>query len=880
VLERKVDVSVIIPVYNALALVQQCLGSVFNAGSSLRFEVIVVDNGSGPDVGDWLVQQEQVRANLRHLRYPRPLGFAGAVNAGVAAASGETLVILNSDTVVSQGWLDALCDALKLDPSLGAVTPMTNQAGEPAQMDPNTTGLALAKAFIRRSGRSPVSAVRYLAQRLTFFCVAVRREVWLALGGLDESYGVGNFEDDDLCLRIRVAGYRLGVAQHVFVYHHNNATFHANQIDHATWLTRNAVIFAEHARQSAEASDPPVRRWPKRTADDISVVILPKAGGSLDRTMLSLANQTVRDFEVILPGGADAPTRSWIAYITQGDILYPFHLEALFDVLNDSGAEAIFSDGWVADTTQPISHPDASHRSGKAPLLLPGWMHHSSLDPNSLLEQSVPSHWPRLTWEMQELPPVPSAPPGKDGSGIVDAARRVYRSLVPFQTRLAIDARVRKIIGREIPDAGQVELQRLELKLRALVADGAHAGQFAVDTAVPTVIMFNAVPWNSAVQRQHHFARGLAERGHQVFWVDTLLHPARNWWTGRPFQEGAPGVHLVRLPGTSREIYHMPWTSGAVDGMSAALELIVSAYGIREAVSLINFPRWQPLVSRLCEQKGWRVIYDCLDDQAALADLYHTHLGSSEEDLVDDADLLFTSSIVLQKRFRRRPSTLLHNAADYELFSCSTSAGHLRHLPRPIVGFFGALADWLDMELIHAAAQRFPGWSFVYIGPHTFSGPTTETKWLRCTDSPNITVLPQKDPRSLATYLADFDVCIMPFLDMPVTRTMNAVKLYEYLAAGKPTVSRDLPEVRHLVKDENGAAGLIALYSTPEQFYDRLLHAVETDSPELYERRQRFARANDWSHRIDVLSGSICQLVYDTSSISASSRGSKTRSQE
>jgi len=295
--------------------------------------------------------------------------------------------------------------------------------------------------------------------------------------------------------------------------------------------------------------------------------------------------------------------------------------------------------------------------------------------------------------------------------------------------------------------------------------------------------------------------------------------------------------------------------------MSAALRQTASAYAVDSAVCLVNYPRWQPLVTHLRERFGWKIISDCLDDNRAFSGLYQTVLSSFEDRLVDSADRLITSSIVLQQRLLPKPALLLHNAADFDLFSSALPAGHLQQLPRPVVGFFGALADWLDMPLIHAAAVRFPDWSFVYIGPHTFSQSEIEVKWLRHTDLPNITVLPQMDPRTLAAHLAEFDICIVPFLDIPATRTMNPVKLYEYLAAGKPTVCRDLPEVRYLVK--SGAEGLIALYTTPQQFFDCLSTSLAVDTPALQEQRRVFARKNDWSQRIDELSRLIVETVTE-----------------
>jgi GT2 family glycosyltransferase/glycosyltransferase involved in cell wall biosynthesis len=866
------QVSVIVPVYNALPFAKECVASIFAAGSRLTFEVIVVDNGSAPDVQEWLLSEERPHSNLRHVSFPEPLGFSRAVNAGAAAATGDVLVILNSDTIVTPGWMEGLYLALSADPTLGAITPTTNHAGTTAQMDFRTIDLSQSKALALVQAKPNPPRIRYFAQRISFFCVAIRGALWQELGGLDESYRVGNFEDDHLCMRLRVAGFRLGVAEHIFVYHHNNATFHANAIGHQTWMTQNAPIFAEHARQFAEASGPPAPPRPKSSATDISVVILPKTGVPLDRTLLSLRNQTLCDFEILLPDSSGNPRGTWIAYVTAGDILYPFHLETLRDELQRSGSQAIFSDGWLRGGTHTIPHPDAQRgnaSSALAPRMLAGWMHHHSLDPKRLWERTAPLHWAHLTWEMLEAPP-PMAGTAVDRNTagsfklVIESARNFYRRCIPYETRLSIDEGLRKILrlGTALPrtsSSSSQSVREIADRLAAAVASRTDAGKFSTDSVLPDVVLFSIVPWHALTQRPHHFARGLAARGHRVFWIETRLRSDPNWWTGRPFEQVSPGVHLVHLPGQVEssgrcDIYAATWDPLILEAMSSALAQLAAAYGVRQAVSLVNFPRWEPVVMRARNQLGWNIVYDCLDDQRAFADLYTTPLRNHETQLIAKADGLITSSVVLQRRmFGQRPSILLHNGADYELFSSCASAGYLRHLAQPIIGFFGAFADWLDIDLIREAASRFPQWSFVYIGAPSFSRPEVEARWLDCTSAANIVVLPQMDPRTLAVFLADFDVCTMPFLDVPVTQTMNAVKIYEYLAAGKPVVSRDLPEVRHLVDAQRESNHLIGLYRTREEFFERLREAAASDDPSLIRRRQEFAQAHDWSNRVDVL---------------------------
>jgi glycosyltransferase involved in cell wall biosynthesis len=408
-----------------------------------------------------------------------------------------------------------------------------------------------------------------------------------------------------------------------------------------------------------------------------------------------------------------------------------------------------------------------------------------------------------------------------------------------------------------------VQLRKLAEHLEALTAQGSDTGRFATDSRLPAVVMFNAISWSALTQRQQHFARGLGALGHTVFWIEPALTPPRQWWSSRPLQQLAPGVHLVRLPALARDIYHMEWSDGILDAvlaaLTAALRQTAAAYGVTAAVSLVNYPRWQPLAEALHKRLGWKVASDLLDDQKAMAGMYQTALFTFEDRLVACSDLVVTSSVVLQERLLPVKSVLLQNAVDYELFSTAMSSGQMDGLPRPIVGFFGALANWLDVELIRAAALRYPGWSFVFIGPQTFSHSSVEVEWLRSTHLPNITVLPQMDQRTLAGYLADFDVCTMPFLDVPVTRSMNPVKLYEYLAAGKPAVCRDLPEVRHLAEGE--AAGLVALYRTPEEFFAALEAALAEDSEALRQRRRTFAKANDWEQRVEVLSRLLVEMA-------------------
>src|SRR6202044_2344935 len=120
------------------------------------------------------------------------------------------------------------------------------------------------------------------------------------LGGLDEIYQLGTYEDDDFCFRARVAGWSMAVNPAVFVFNHVSKTFEENQIDHDEWLFRNEKLFLERASFLSRSLSPGTQR--KRAVPSTSVIVAVGPGESqrLTDSLASLANQTVTGFETVL----------------------------------------------------------------------------------------------------------------------------------------------------------------------------------------------------------------------------------------------------------------------------------------------------------------------------------------------------------------------------------------------------------------------------------------------------------------------------------------------------------------------------------------------------------------------------------------------------
>jgi hypothetical protein len=139
-------------------------------------------------------------------------------------ASGATLVLLNPDVLVTRGWLGRLMGLLERDEKLGLTAPVTNFSGNETKIDFDYRNQIQMEEFARRIATERAGQTRPV-EMAPLLCAAIPRKVWDEAGGLDERFQVGMFEDDDLSLRIRRAGYEIVTAEDCFVHHFGNGAF-------------------------------------------------------------------------------------------------------------------------------------------------------------------------------------------------------------------------------------------------------------------------------------------------------------------------------------------------------------------------------------------------------------------------------------------------------------------------------------------------------------------------------------------------------------------------------------------------------------------------------------------------------------------------------
>lgn len=237
-------VSIVILTFNQVKYTKECVESI-RKHTPEPHEIIFVDNGSTDGTVKWLRQIVKDNPEYKLIENKKNLGFSKGCNQGIEAAAGEYLLLLNNDVVVTEHWLSGMLECLNSAPDTGIVGPMTNNISGPQKVPTvdysSIDGLgAYARAF-RKQNRHR----RIPLRRIVGFCMLFRCRLVEDVGLLDESFGSGNFEDDDYCLRAALLGFRNVVAGDVFIHHYGSRSFIGNKINYSTSLSGNRKIFTD-----------------------------------------------------------------------------------------------------------------------------------------------------------------------------------------------------------------------------------------------------------------------------------------------------------------------------------------------------------------------------------------------------------------------------------------------------------------------------------------------------------------------------------------------------------------------------------------------------------------------------------------------------------
>ena len=371
-----------------------------------------------------------------------------------------------------------------------------------------------------------------------------------------------------------------------------------------------------------------------------------------------------------------------------------------------------------------------------------------------------------------------------------------------------------------------------------------------------------AKDWSEDPTSNNHVMKLLA-RDNRVLWMNSIATRAPSLTSRRDLGKIITKLKsFVKGPITVEDhmdIYTpivLPFPHSRVAGRINEQILKQSLRLLRSNRDMDEFQLWSfiPSAAKYIGKLGESlVVYYCTDEWSHFSSVDKDKTMALERELCQRADIVFTtaSTLLERKRIYNPETHLALHGVDQAHFARALDpetelAPELRDLPRPIVGFVGLIQDWVDIELVRYMAERHRDWTLVLVGKSLVDLSSIERL-------PNVRLLGRKPYDSLPSYLKGFDVGIIPFVLNELTRNVNPIKLREYLSAGLPVVSTDIPEVARYVRGAGTLANACTVATTHEDFDAAVEYALANDSPAARRARSEAMLEETWERKVAVL---------------------------
>lgn len=358
-------------------------------------------------------------------------------------------------------------------------------------------------------------------------------------------------------------------------------------------------------------------------------------------------------------------------------------------------------------------------------------------------------------------------------------------------------------------------------------------------TELPDYIIWGVIDWHFRHQRPQQLAKVLADSGRRVFYISSnFKSDKRSGFDIEPLDEHGRLFQVKLYVQNPPIIYFTAPNVDVVKQLRASIGELLYWTKITRSVSIVQHPFWYEIAKVIPNNK---LIYDCIDHHEGFGNNSNDVL-SLEYQLFQDADLTVTTSGLLDNLASRytKNRALIRNACDYEHFANKPPSIYTDSKNRKIIGYYGAIANWFDVDLIEAVAKKFTECCILLIGADTTR---VQQRLLHLHNIDFIGEVPYAD---LPYYLYAFDVALLPFKVIPLTLATNPVKVYEYLSAGKPVVSVNLPEMSEF-------NNLIAIADNTSDFLEDIAESLNSNLQEAITARQLYAKQQTWGHRANAL---------------------------
>lgn len=380
------------------------------------------------------------------------------------------------------------------------------------------------------------------------------------------------------------------------------------------------------------------------------------------------------------------------------------------------------------------------------------------------------------------------------------------------------------------------------------------------------ILCFATDPWHSIWRNRHQIMSRLA-RTNRVLYIEPKIYTLSEWRQGKVSGSDMQCPRLTMVMENlwlyRHPVYGLASNHWPIDRLGqrlriASLRRAMRQLGMERPILWLCRPTTVDVVGHFDEAL---VCYHVVDEYAAYTFFEsgkRQQMMSAEQRLLNLADIvLVVSPTLLETKSRYHSNVhLVRNGVDFDAFARVTRANmppppDIAMLPRPRIGYVGSISDKLDFKLLRYIAKALPACSLVLIGPisrHSQADSLLEA------GLDNVTFLGRKDVCDVPHYINACDVCLLPYKQNEWTRNIDALKLYEYLACGKPVVSVDLPTARRY-------AGVVRIADGREAFVAAVKAALAESSTTAIKQRLAVARENTWGQRVTLISRLVVQAL-------------------
>jgi glycosyltransferase involved in cell wall biosynthesis len=296
-------------------------------------------------------------------------------------------------------------------------------------------------------------------------------------------------------------------------------------------------------------------------------------------------------------------------------------------------------------------------------------------------------------------------------------------------------------------------------------------------------------------------------------------------------------------------IYYHPWTNAFNQRwLYRMIQVALKHLHWQPDVLWTYWPNTAYQVKRF-KQSGCRAVYHCIDDFTAVTYplVSSTTIADMEADQCRQVDYIFTrtQSLTKNKKKLNQQTHYLPGGVDTVQFDPTQIQPDttITQLPRPIIGFVGTFDNRVDVDLLQQAATVLPDYTIIFVGPIKHHVASNKAIY----NLPNVVFLPAQPHTAVPAIIAAFDICLIPYQRNPYTQGLSPIKLYEYLAMGKPVIGTRLP---YLEREQEH----IWLVDTAKEFIDSIQKLAKQPIPVDDRNRWRQAASHySWQKQADIV---------------------------